>query len=81
MPRGVALADAGHGADMTFQAHLDEFGLDHMLGVQPRAEIWTDGQPPLPPETWSGPRTCSKQGLPPGNRRCSADHQPAEAEP
>jgi len=73
IPRGVVLADAGYGADMKFQARLDELGLDYIVGVQPRAKIWTDGQQPLPPKTWSG------QGRPPTNLRRNADHQPVEA--
>jgi len=73
VPKGVVLADAGYGADMKFQARLTELGLDFILGVQPRAKIWIDGQQPLPPEPWRG------RGRPPTNLRRDGDHQPVEA--
>jgi SRSO17 transposase len=73
VPKCVVLADAGYGADMKFQARLTELGLDYVLGVQPRAKIWIDGQQPLPPEPWRG------RGRPPTNLRRDEDHQPVEA--
>lgn len=73
IPRGVVLADAGYGADMKFQARLAELGLAFIVGVQPRAKIWINGQQPLPPKAWTG------QGRPPTNLRRDEDHQPVEA--
>jgi SRSO17 transposase len=77
IPQGVVLADAGYGADMKFQARLAEIGLEFIVGVQPRAKIWSDGLAPLPPESWSGPNP--RRGRPPSNLRRDADHQPIEA--
>jgi len=73
LPKGVVLADAGYGADMKFQARLAELGLDFIVGVQPRAKIWTDGRQPLPPEPWSG------KGRPPTNLRRDKEHPAVEA--
>jgi SRSO17 transposase len=72
VPPGVVLADAGYGADMKFQARLLELGLGYVVGVQPNARVWADGEMPLPPKAWSG------RGRPPSNLRRDPDHQPRE---
>jgi SRSO17 transposase len=71
--KGVVLADAGYGADMKFQERLIELDVEYVVGVQPRAKIWTDGHKPLAPKGWSG------RGRPPTNLRRDGDHQPREA--
>jgi SRSO17 transposase len=48
----VALADAGYGADMDFQAGLQELGLAYVVGVLPNMSVWPPGMGPLPAEAW-----------------------------
>jgi SRSO17 transposase len=71
---GVVLADAGYGADMDFQAGLQELGLLHVVGILPQATVWLPGTGPLPAKPWSG------RGRPPTRLRRTPDHAPVAAE-
>jgi SRSO17 transposase len=71
---GVVLADAGYGADMDFQAGLQELGLLYVVGILPQATVWPPGTGPLPAKPWSG------RGRPPTRLRRTPDHAPVAAE-
>jgi SRSO17 transposase len=71
---GVVLADAGYGADMDFQAGLQELGLLYVVGILPQATVWLPGTGPLPAKPWSG------RGRPPTRLRRTPDHAPVAAE-
>ena len=74
VPPGVVLADAGYGADMTFQARLLRLGVDYVVGVQPTATVWFGGKRPRPPNVWSG------RGRPPTRLRRQDGPQPVAVE-
>ena len=70
IPRGVALMDAGYGADTDLRATITTLGLSYVAGIMPNTSVWAPGQAPLPAKTWSG------QGRPPKLIRRDAKHRP-----
>lgn len=70
VPRGIALADAGYGADTKFRDALSELGLPYVVGIGSGATIWAPGTGPLPPKEWSG------RGRRPTRLRRDEEHQP-----
>lgn len=72
-PVGVVLADAGYGADGAFRRGLTDLGLAYSVGVQPTLSVWSPGEGPLAPKTWSG------KGRPPKLVQRSKDHKPLSA--
>jgi len=52
--RGVALMDAGHGADTDLRDGITALGLTYAAGIGPNTSVWAPGTAPLPPKPWSG---------------------------
>ncbi len=70
IPRGVALMDAGYGADTDLRATITTLGLSYVAGIMPNTSVWAPGKAPLPAKNWSG------QGRPPKLIRRDAKHRP-----
>ena len=70
LPRGVALMDAGYGADTDLRASITILGLSYVAGIMPNTSVWAPGKGPLPAKNWSG------QGRPPKLIRRDAKHRP-----
>jgi SRSO17 transposase len=70
LPRGVALLDAGYGADTDLRANITTLGLSYVAGIMPNTTVWGRGTGPLPPKNWSG------RGRPPKLIRRDAKHRP-----
>jgi SRSO17 transposase len=51
---GVALMDAGYGADTDLRATITTLGLSYVAGIMPNTSVWAPGKAPLPAKTWSG---------------------------
>jgi SRSO17 transposase len=68
--RGVALMDAGYGADTDLRDGITILGLLYTAGIGPNTSVWAPGTAPLPPKPWSG------QGRPTTRLRRDAEHQP-----
>jgi len=68
--RGVALMDAGYGADTDLRDGITALGLPYAAGIGPNTSVWAPGTAPLPPKPWSG------QGRPTTRLRRDAEHQP-----
>jgi SRSO17 transposase len=70
LPRGVALLDAGYGANTDLRANITTLGLWYVAGIMPNTTVWAPGTGPLPPKKWSG------RGRPPKLIRRDAKHRP-----
>ena len=70
LPRGVALLDAGYGANTDLRANITTLGLWYVAGIMPNTTVWAPGTAPLPPKKWSG------RGRPPKLIRRDAKHRP-----
>lgn len=70
LPRGVALMDAGYGANTTLREGITALGLSYLAGILPNTTVWAKGTAPLPPKAWSG------RGRPPLRLRRDIEHQP-----
>ena len=70
LPRGVALLDAGYGANTDLRANITTVGLWYVAGIMPNTTVWAPGTGPLPPKKWSG------RGRPPKLIRRDAKHRP-----
>jgi SRSO17 transposase len=72
VPRGVALMDAGYGANTALREGITVLGLSYVAGILPNTTVWASGSGPLRPKAWSG------QGRPPKLLRRSARHRPVQ---
>jgi len=70
VPRGVVLADAGHGTDTAFRDTLTAWGLPYAVGIAESTTVWPAGTGPLPPPPYAG------HGRPATRLRRDATHQP-----
>jgi SRSO17 transposase len=70
LPPGVALMDAGYGADSKLRAGITDLEVPYIVGVQASMTVWRPGEQPLPPPPWPG------RGRPPKALRRDATHQP-----
>jgi len=52
IPRGVALMDAGYGADTDLRATITTLGLSYVAGIMPNTSVWAPGKAPLPAKNW-----------------------------
>ena len=50
LPRGVALLDAGYGANTDLRANIMTLGLWYVAGTMPNTTVWAPGTAPLPPK-------------------------------
>src|SRR4051794_32061510 len=73
IPPGVALMDAGYGADTALRTGVSALGLTYVAGVQPHTSVWTRSNPPPLVKPWSG------RGRPPTRLRRDPHHQPQSA--
>ena len=48
LPRGVALLDAGYGANTDLRANITTLGLWYVAGTMPNTTVWAPGTAPLP---------------------------------
>ena len=71
LPRGVALLDAGYGANTDLRANITTLGLWYVAGIMPNTTVWAPGTGPSPPKKWSG------RGRPPKLIRRDAKHRPS----
>ena len=67
---GVALMDAGYGADTDLRDGITALGRPYAAEIGPNTSVWAPGTAPLPPKPWSG------QGRPTTRLRRDAGHQP-----
>jgi SRSO17 transposase len=72
VPRGVALMDAGYGANTALREGITALGLSYVAGILPNTTVWASGSEPLRPKAWSG------RGRPPKLMRRSARHRPIQ---
>ena len=70
VPRGVALMDAGYGADTELRTNITMLGLTYVAGIRPNTAVWVSGTAPLPPKKYSG------RGRPPKLSRRDGKNQP-----
>src|SRR6478736_1244332 len=54
LPRGVALLDAGYGANTDLRANITTLGLWYVAGIMPNTTVWAPGTGPSPPKKWVG---------------------------
>lgn len=67
---GVALMDAGYGADTELRDGVTAEGLTYCAGILPHTTAWPPGMAPLPAKQWSG------RGRRPTLLQRSHEHQP-----
>lgn len=72
LPRGVALMDAGYGANTALREGITALGLSYVAGILPHTTVWAPGIEPPRPKAWSG------RGRPPKLMRRSARHRPVQ---